>query len=121
MTRPRKSALFILIAMASATTALAQTQEPTRTTDDPAAASSPHQRDATKTPAQEAPTTSATNPTDAASPHQQQTMSKAQKEQWLKDCVKKEQAKDSSLSKDEVKKACTEQMSMHSDKQAKDE
>src|SRR4029079_8520195 len=68
----RSKALLTLIAVGSTTCALAQTppaQDPTA----PSAASSPHQRDTTKsTEATEATPTSGTEPSSAASPHQQE-------------------------------------------------
>jgi hypothetical protein len=110
MTRSRKYALLALISVASATCAFAQTETPPRDQTDPSAASSPHQRDTTSKSAEEAPTTQGPEATDAATPHQKEVTDKAKHDQMMKDCMRKEQAKDSSLSKDEVKKACTEQM-----------
>jgi hypothetical protein len=116
MTRSRKYALLALLSVASATCAFAQTETPTRNQTDPSAASSPHQRDATQNAAQEAPATQGPEATDAATPHQKEVTDKAKHDQMMKDCMRKEQAKDSSLSKDEVKKACADQMkSMKSD------
>ena len=102
MTRQRKSALLILISMASATCALAQTT-PTRPKEKtaPTAASSPHQRDTTSKDASEA-----TKKSGAATP-QQHEVAKSQKGKMRKDCIKKEQARDPSLSKDEVKQTCS--------------
>ena len=68
----RPSVLLALLAVGSATCALAQT--PTPPPDDetaPSAASSPHQRDATSTGAAEAPTSDAA-PSSAATPHQRE-------------------------------------------------
>ena len=69
MTRP--SVLLALIAVGSTTCALAQTPTPPDDETAPAAASSPHQRDATSTNAAEAPTPAA-QPSSAATPHQRQ-------------------------------------------------
>ena len=58
-----------MLALLAAVTATAQSppaQQPT----DPNAASTPHQRDVTKTPANEAAPTGGTNPSDASTPHQ---------------------------------------------------
>jgi putative membrane protein len=68
MTRP--SALFALIAVGSATCALAQTPPPSEDPTAPSAASSPHQRDSTSTPAQEATPSPGAEPSSAATPHQ---------------------------------------------------
>jgi putative membrane protein len=68
MTRP--SALLALIAVGSATLAIAQTPPPDDTTA-PSAASSPHQREATSKDAAEAPTQQA-EPSSASTPHQRQ-------------------------------------------------
>ena len=73
MTRP--SALFALIAVGSATCALAQTPQQTPPGEDPtapSAASSPHQRDSTSTPAQEATPSPGAEPSSAATPHQRE-------------------------------------------------
>src|SRR5688572_19303784 len=67
----RPSVLLALIAVGSATCALAQTPTPPDDETAPSAASSPHQRDATSTNAAEAPTPSA-KPSSAATPHQRQ-------------------------------------------------
>ena len=69
MTRP--SALLALLAVASATCALAQTPPSPDDETAPSAASSPHQRDATATNAAEAPTPSS-QPSSAATPHQRE-------------------------------------------------
>jgi putative membrane protein len=67
----RPSVLIALLAVGSATGALAQTPTPPDDETAPSAASSPHQRDATATNAAEAPTPSA-KPSSAATPHQRQ-------------------------------------------------
>jgi putative membrane protein len=67
----RSSALLTLIAVGSATCAMAQTPPPPADPTAPSAASSPHQRDATSTKATEAKPTDA-EPASAATPHQRQ-------------------------------------------------
>jgi putative membrane protein len=67
----RPSVLIALIAVGSATGALAQTPTPPDDETAPSAASSPHQRDATSTKAAEAPTPNA-QPSSAATPHQRE-------------------------------------------------
>jgi putative membrane protein len=69
----RPSALLALIAVTSATCAMAQTpQPPPDDKTDPSAASSPHQRDATSTKATEAKPAQNANPSSAATPHQRE-------------------------------------------------
>lgn len=64
-----------LLAAAGATVAVAQTQ--TQTPSDPSAASSPHQREATKSGTNESGVTNGANPGAASSPHQHETMRNA--------------------------------------------
>ena len=70
----RSSALLALIAVGSATCALAQTPPPTPNDPTaPSAASSPHQRDATRsTDAAEATPTPGAEPSSTATPHQRE-------------------------------------------------
>jgi hypothetical protein len=113
-----RMAVFTLISMSSAGLALAQTP-PAQDSTSPSAASSPSQRQATKTESQEAPATNGTDPSAASTPHQNQAThgaDKAKHEQMMKDCMAKERAKDSSMSKDDAKKNCMDQMKMSSDK-----
>lgn len=56
--------------------AWAQTPPPSSQPTDPAAASSPHQREVTKTPATEAPAGQSGKLRDASSPHQKKVLSK---------------------------------------------
>jgi putative membrane protein len=70
MTRP--FAFLALLAVGSATCALAQTPPPPNDPTAPSAASSPHQRDTTSTDAAEATPTQGAEPSSAATPHQRQ-------------------------------------------------
>jgi putative membrane protein len=70
MTRP--SVLLALIAVGSTTCALAQTPTPPDDETAPSAASSPHQRDATSSPASEAKPTQNAEPSSASTPHQKE-------------------------------------------------
>lgn len=72
----RPSTLLALIAVGSATCALAQTPPPTDDPTAPSAASSPHQRDSTSTDAAEATPTPGAEPSSAATPHQRQVTDK---------------------------------------------
>jgi hypothetical protein len=113
MNRKRTSTLIGLLAITSATFAIAQTTPPDNTS--PSSASTPSQRDATKSQSAEAPTTDGSNPASAASPHQQQAVSgnssgASSQKQSMKDCMSKEKAKNSGSTKDQMKKTCTDQM-----------
>ena len=68
----RSSALLTLLAVGSATCALAQTPPPPNDPTAPSAASSPHQRDATRTDASEANPTQGAEPSSASTPHQRE-------------------------------------------------
>jgi len=67
--------LLALIAVGTATCALAQTPPPSDDPTAPSAASSPHQRDSTSQGAQEANPTSGADPSSAATPHQREVTS----------------------------------------------
>lgn len=104
--------LFGLLAVASATIAMAQTPPPTSPDNtSPSSASSPQQRDTTSSHATEPPATNGTDPSAASSPHQQQaTAGRSSHKQMMKDCMAKEKAKSTGMSKDEMKKTCANQM-----------
>ena len=63
----------------SSAVALSQTPPATPATSDPSAASSPHQRDVTKRPGDEATPSGGSSPSDAATPHQKDAMKKHKK------------------------------------------
>jgi hypothetical protein len=110
----QRTLLFSLISIAATGFAFGQAA-PAQYTTSPSSASSPSQRAATSTPAQEAPADNSGDPASAASPHQQQATGnsmagKAKHDEMMKDCVAKEQAKDSAVTKDQAKKTCTDQM-----------
>jgi hypothetical protein len=79
MSRHRKFAMLMLMSVALAPFAMAQTPQPPPSSSDPSSASSPHQEKATQ-------------------------------EQMMKDCMKKGHQKDSSMSKDQLKKNCQDEM-----------
>ena len=116
--RSHRMAFLALVSLAATGLAFAQTP-PAQDQSSPSSASSPSQRETTSSSASEAPATSGAEPSDASSPHQQQATEggaagKAKHEQMMKDCVAKQQASDTSLSKDQAKKTCMDQMkSMH--------
>lgn len=122
MTRHRLSlsALVAGVAVALATGAVAQTP-PAQDDTAPKAASSPHQRTTTSTDTKEAPAETQTDPSSASSPHQRQATegemaagkSKAEHDRMMNECMKKEQQRNSSLSAEQVKKTCTDQMKAH--------
>jgi hypothetical protein len=108
--------------VATAATAISMAQTPSQQEQtDPKAASSPHHREATSTDATEAPATTETEPAAAASPHQEQATrekvaaakGKAEREQMMNECVKNERMRDSTLSAEQAKKTCTDQMKSH--------
>lgn len=117
--RLRELALAASLAVAFATPAMAQT-EPQQDQTAPKAASSPHQREATSTQAAEAPAATQTDPTPAAasSPHQKSATegkmaagkTSAERDRMMGECVKKEQARNSSTTAEQAKKTCTDKM-----------
>src|SRR5262245_25869634 len=66
----------LVAALVAATIGVAQAQTPTPDPTSPDAASSPHQRDATRTPAQEAPAGGSPEASASSTPHQQHAMGK---------------------------------------------
>lgn len=118
MTRQMKCTLLASICLASASWVGAQTQTPAEPTD-PSAASSPHQRDTTSSSTSEAAPTEGAEPAASSTRHQRQATrdttsakSKSEHDKMMKDCMTAQQAKDSTMSKDEVKKTCKDQMKM---------
>ena len=107
--------LTAMLSVAPATMILAQ-QQPATDPTSPSSASSPHQRDATSTKAPEAsPTdnTQGTNPSAASTPHQQQATgakTRTASKQSMNECMGKQQAENSGMSKADAKKACKAQM-----------
>ena len=120
MSLRRTLLLSALISLAPTALVLAQT-DPQSDPTSPSAASSPHQRDATRSNSPEASSTdntSGTNPSSASTPHQQQATkdsttkdsTRMASKQQMKDCIAKQQADNSGLSKADAKKACKAQM-----------
>jgi len=112
-----KIVLLTCVILFSTTFALAQTPPPAST--DPSAASSPHQRDTTSKSTTETPAPTSPEPSAASSPHQKQVTDRpaktsAKDAKALDDCTKKRQLENSSLSKDDAKKACVAQMKQKS-------
>jgi hypothetical protein len=109
MTLRRTVLLAAIFSVAPTALVLAQTAPPTDQTS-PSSASSPHQRDTTKSNAPEAsPTdnTQGTNPSDASSPHQRQATSRSAQ---MKECVAKQQTSNSGMSAADARKACKAQL-----------
>jgi hypothetical protein len=115
MSLRRTLLLTALIAMAPSALVLAQT-EPQSDPTSPSAASSPHQRDSTQSNSPEASSTDSTqgtNPSAASTPHQQQATKDSTRmasKQQMKDCIAKQQADNSGMTKADAKKACKAQM-----------
>ena len=115
--------LLGVIALSSVSLVSAQTPPPSDSTA-PSSASSPSQRSATSSHATEAPATSGTAPASASSPHQQQVTSgdksagktTADQKKMMKDCMAAAKAKNSGMSKAEMKASCTNQVKGSSEK-----
>jgi hypothetical protein len=105
-----KRSLLALVSMAFASLALAENPPASSQSQQ----ESPHQRHATKQEGTEAMSTSDTDPAASSTPHQKETTrtatTKAEQERMMKDCVDQAQSRDSSMSKDQAKKSCMEQM-----------
>lgn len=111
MSLRRTLLLAALISMAPTALVVAQT-DPQSDRTSPSSASSPHQRDATSSSSPEASSTdntNGTNPSAASTPHQRDSTHMASK-QSMKDCMAKQQADNSGMSKADAKKACRAQM-----------
>ena len=95
--------------------AMAQTN-PQNDSTSPSAASSPHQRSTTSSNSTESTPSGDTSPAAASSPHQQEALSgesgssRSGHKHSLKDCMSKEQANNTSMTKDEARKACKDKM-----------
>lgn len=100
-------AMLALVCVGASGLAIAQAQTPPPNTTSPSTSSQPAPK--------EAPTTdSSASPSSASSPHQRQATGK-ESDQMMKDCIAKERAANSALSKSDAKKACKEQMKSSSE------
>ncbi len=108
--------MLAALSIAAAGLAVAQTSPPSQESTAPSSASSPHQRSATSSDSTEAPADNGANPASASTPHQQQATGSMSSGKGMKDCIAKEQAKDSAMSKDDAKKTCKSQMKANSGK-----
>ena len=111
MSTYRTASILTMLSIMAASVAVAQTA-PQGSSTAPSSASSPHQRAATSNDAAEAPANSGAEPSAASTPHQQETArgSKASKKA-MRDCMAKQKANDSAMSKADMKKACTSEAS----------
>lgn len=98
-----RTAMLTFVCMGVSGLALAQTPPSQDTT--PPSTSTPRAPN-------EAPATdsSASRPQDASSPHQRQATGKKSHEEMMKNCIANARAQDSSMSKEDAKKTCKEQM-----------
>ena len=103
-----------VVGIFGAATCFAQTPSPPASTTSPSSASSPSQRDATRSPASETAATSGSQPADASTPHQREAM--GGKNQTMKECMDAQAVKNSGMSKDAMTKACDDQMKMQKDR-----
>lgn len=104
-----------VIGVLAATICAAQTPSPPASTTSPSSASSPSQRETTRSPAAETPVSPQSDASDASSPHQRQAMSG--KAQTMKQCMDAQAAKDSAMTHGEMTKTCNQQMKMQKDYQ----
>jgi hypothetical protein len=116
--------LAIALAVASALCAsagYAQTPAPSQSTTTPSSASSPSQREATGNKASE----STSPPADASTPHQQKATKiataedKTSHDQMMKDCMDKQAARNNTMSKSGMTKACEDQLKTQKDQSGK--
>lgn len=105
-----RTAMLAMVCMAAGGLAAAQTQTPP--SQDNTSSPSSSQRTPTEAPATGSSTSS---PASASSPHQRQAMAKGTSDKMMKDCMAKERAQNSSMSKSDAKKACKEQMKSSSE------
>ncbi len=97
-----------------AATCFAQTPSPPASTTSPSSASSPSQREATRSPAAETAATAASQPSDASTPHQREAM--GGKSQTMSGCMDAQAARNSGMSRSDMTKACDQQMKMQKDR-----
>jgi len=108
----RTASALTLLSIMVVGVAAAQTA-PQNSSTAPDSASSPHQRAATSNDATEAPANNGADPAAASTPHQRQatTQGSAAKRKAMKDCMAKQKASNSAMSKADMKKACTSRAS----------
>ena len=94
-------AMLALVCVGVSGLAIAQTQTSPPDTTSPS-----------QTAPKEAPATpsNTSKPSSASSPHQRQALGKEPNAQQMKDCIAKERAANSSMSKADAKKSCKEQL-----------
>ena len=111
-----KQTTYLALALAGllgSAIASAQTQAPPQSTTSPSSASTPAQRDSTRSPAAEAPPSPGTQPADASTPHQREAM--ASHDQTIKACMDRQARDKPGMSKSDMTKACDAQMKSHKD------
>jgi hypothetical protein len=104
----RVAAGTALVGLLGSAVLFAQTPSPPQSTTSPSSASTPHQRDATRSPASEASTTPGAEPSDASTPHQRQAAAGHAKA--MKACMDRQAKATPQASKSEMTKACNEEM-----------
>jgi hypothetical protein len=104
-----------VIALLAATLCVAQTPSPPASTTTPSSASSPSQREATRSPAAETGTAPRSDASDTSTPHQRQAM--GDKAQTMKQCMDAQAAKTSAMTQSEMTKVCNDQMKMQKDRE----
>jgi hypothetical protein len=113
----RTAGLLLATALASISLAAAQTPSQSDTTA-PDAASSPHQRSSTSSPAPETAPTNGADPASAATPHQKKATdakvaNAADAKETLKGCIAREQADHTGMTMADAKKSCKTQLKVN--------
>jgi len=108
-----------LVGLLGSAVLFAQAPSPPPSTSSPSAASSPSQRDATRSPAAEAAPSPGDQPADASTPHQREAM--ASPEQAMKNCMARQARATPDASKSEMTKACNDQMKAQKEHLSKSE
>jgi hypothetical protein len=97
-----------LVGLLGSAVLFAQAPSPPPSTSNPSAASSPSQRDATRSPAAEAAPAPGDQPADASTPHQREAMASSDKA--MKTCMDRQARATPDASKSDMTKACNDQM-----------
>ena len=108
----RTASVLAMLSTMVVSVAVAQTA-PQNSSTAPSSASCPHQRAATPNDATEAPVNNGADPAAASTPHQQQATAQGHmaSKKAMKDCMARQKANNSAMSKADMKKVCTSQAS----------
>lgn len=106
-----------LVGLLGSAALMAQDPNPPSSTSNPSAASSPSQRDATRSSTSEAAPTPGDSPSDASTPHQREAM--ASHDKAMKTCMDKQAKATPEATKAEMTKACNDQMKAEKERLSK--